>query len=123
MSVRHGRDTGATCGCTDREGEVATVGHRESADRDATLAATAHLYIMASIALAEQLERLRDQADECRRHTIALDAKLRRLEGAHELGAMRERLHASSSRIDRAVGGLLELERQGLRPRLARPRR
>jgi hypothetical protein len=76
---------------------------------------------MASVALAEQLERLRDQADACRRGAIALDAKLRMLETDHALGSMRECLHASSSRIDRAVGSLLE--QQGLRPRLARPRR
>jgi hypothetical protein len=76
---------------------------------------------MASAALAEQLERLRDQADACRRGAIALDAKLRMLEAMHDLGAMREHLLASSARIDRAVGSLCE--RQGVRPRVARPRR
>jgi hypothetical protein len=76
---------------------------------------------MASIALAEQLERLRDQADACRRGAIALDAKLRMLEPTQDLGAMREHLHASSARLDRAVSVMCE--HQGLRPRLARPRR
>ncbi len=76
---------------------------------------------MASVALAEQLERLRDQADACRRRAIALDAKLRVIEAEQDIGSMRERLHASTARIDRAVGSLCE--RQGLRPRVARVRR
>jgi hypothetical protein len=79
---------------------------------------------MASVALAQQLERLRDQADACRRGAIALDAKLRMIEAAHELesiGSMRERLLASSARIDRAVGVLCEHE--GVRPRAVRNRK
>lgn len=75
---------------------------------------------MASLAVAEQLERLRDQADACRKKAIALDAKLRMLEGEQDLGSIRERLLASSARIDRAVGVLCE--RQGLRPRVPRTR-
>ena len=73
------------------------------------------------MALSDRLEQLREQADACRRGAIALDAKLRMLETDHELGSMRERLHASSARIDRAVETLCE--RQGLRPRLPRNRR
>ena len=75
---------------------------------------------MASLAVAEQLERLRDQADACRKKAIALDAKLRMLEGEQDLGSIRERLLASRARIDRAVGVLCE--RQGLRPRVPRTR-
>ena len=75
---------------------------------------------MASLGIAEQLERLRDQADACRRKAIALDAKLRMLEGEQELGSIREHLLAGSARIDRAVG--LLCERQGLRPRVPRAR-
>ncbi len=71
--------------------------------------------------VAQQLELLRDQADACRRRVIALDAKLRMPEPDHELGSMRERLHASSARIDRAVEALCE--QQGLRPRVTRSRR
>jgi hypothetical protein len=63
---------------------------------------------MPSVALTEQLARLRDQADECRRRAIALDAKLRTLEPARaDLHRFREQLHASSARIDRAVDGLV----------------
>lgn len=76
---------------------------------------------MASDALAEQLERLRDQADACRRGAIALDAKLRTIEPTCGLGSMRERLNASSARLNRAVGELCE--RQGVRPRTTRQRR
>ncbi len=76
---------------------------------------------MASVALAEQLERLRDQADACRRGAIALDAKLRMIESAQDLGSIREHLLASSARIDRAVGCLVD--HQGLRPRTIRARR
>ncbi|MGE5181879.1 MAG: hypothetical protein ACM31C_07445 [Acidobacteriota bacterium] len=72
--------------------------------------------------LAEQLARLRAQADRCRRTAIALDAKLRILEPARrDVHALREQLAASSARIDRAVDGLLA--RGHLPARLARPRR
>jgi hypothetical protein len=77
---------------------------------------------MRSLAFAEQLARLRDQADACRRSAIALDAKLRTLEPARrDLGGLRAQLAASSARIDRAVDGLCA--RGHLPARLARPRR
>ncbi len=72
--------------------------------------------------LAEQLARLRAQADRCRRTAIALDARLRMLDPTrHDVHALREQLLASSARIDRAVDGLLA--RGHLPARLARPRR
>jgi hypothetical protein len=77
---------------------------------------------MGSRALAEQLVRLRDQADAYRRGAIALDAKLRMLEPARrELHPLREQLAASSAQIDSAVHVLLE--RGHVRGRLPRKRR
>jgi hypothetical protein len=77
---------------------------------------------MGSRALADQLARLRDQADAYRRRAIALDAKLRTLEPARrELHPLREQLVASSARIDSAVHGLLAGGH--VRARLPRTRR
>jgi hypothetical protein len=59
--------------------------------------------------LANELARLRDQADAYRARAIVLNAKLAMLEPAH--GGLRElRVHLidSSMRIDRAVGALVE---------------
>ncbi len=58
-------------------------------------------------AFAEQLARLREQADACRGRAIALDAKLRMYEPAcRQLHPLREQLHAGSARLDRAINDL-----------------
>ena len=61
----------------------------------------------ASRSLADRLSRLREQANACRSQAIVLNAKLSLLERDHtELRGMREKLAASSARLDHAIDDL-----------------
>ena len=58
--------------------------------------------------LAERLVDLREQANACRAQAIRLNAKLSLLEREHrELRGMRQRLSASSARLDHAIDDLV----------------
>ena len=58
--------------------------------------------------LADRLSLLRKQADACRSQAIRINAKLSLLEREHcELRGMRQRLSASSARLDHAIDDLV----------------
>ena len=62
---------------------------------------------MPARSLADRLWLLREQANACRSQAIRLNAKLTLLEREHrELRGMRERLVASSARLDHAIADL-----------------
>ncbi|HEY5924027.1 MAG TPA: hypothetical protein VIV11_20245 [Kofleriaceae bacterium] len=67
-----------------------------------------------SRSLADRLYLLRAQADACRSQAIRLNAKLSLLERDRgDVRGMRERLAASSARLDHAVDGLMRSARRG----------
>jgi hypothetical protein len=66
-----------------------------------------------SRALADRLSVLQAQANACRSQAIRLNAKLTLLECQYgELRGMRERLAASSARLDHAVDDLMRSARR-----------
>ena len=66
-----------------------------------------------SLALADLLSLLQAQASACRSQAIRLNAKLTLLERQYgELRGVRERLAASSARLDHAVDDLVRSARR-----------
>ncbi|HEX5064366.1 MAG TPA: hypothetical protein VFV99_33555 [Kofleriaceae bacterium] len=63
--------------------------------------------------LADRLVDLREQANACRAQAIRLNAKLSLLERERDdLRGMRERLAASSARLDHAIDDLMRRARR-----------